>query len=390
MNVEQHPLWNYCKSDAQRKTLKAYLECGEHGRNTAKKLGITHQTVSATIKRIKYVASSKGYAPEHDWNEPVPDGFFVKGRSDFYQDGQLKHGWVKSQADAERQAELRNEFYAGLAKELKPLPPIKCAKRSGDDILNFIPIADPHFNLRTHIEAGAEEDWDLEKAEQVITAAYFRMLESMPDSRQCLIAVLGDYFHANGKSGTTPKSGHVLDISSHHQKAIEVGTRCLRRIIERAAETHQNVHLMVIEGNHDPDMSSFMRVMFDQLYSKNKRIHVNMDCSHFQSFRGGDNFIGMSHGDTKSATKPNELALVFADMDGYSESQFREIHTAHRHSYAVIPFHAGRVIQHATMIPRDNYAASHGYKNLREAVGRPYHKTYGPCNDHIERPLPVS
>ena len=46
--------------------------------------------------------ASRGWAPDHDWTHPVPDGHRVKGNSTLYDaDGELAKQWVKSERDSD-------------------------------------------------------------------------------------------------------------------------------------------------------------------------------------------------------------------------------------------------------------------------------------------------
>src|SRR5688572_16809390 len=80
----------------------------EHGSNraAAEALGMNESTLRRSLKSLERKAARNGIAPEHDMTRPVPDGYFVKGVSTYYdKDGNAAGQWVKSSIDHERQAE---------------------------------------------------------------------------------------------------------------------------------------------------------------------------------------------------------------------------------------------------------------------------------------------
>ena len=97
-----------------------------HGK-TCEQLGKNGTWVSRRLMRAKALglepnsaskaqAARYGYSPEHDMTKTVPDGYFVKGVSTYYDsEGEPKGQWVKSSIDHERQMEIFREAVAVLA-----------------------------------------------------------------------------------------------------------------------------------------------------------------------------------------------------------------------------------------------------------------------------------
>jgi hypothetical protein len=74
-----------------------YLDAIEkHGgqRKACKALGLTRSALQDSLNRLKIAAARKGYAPDHDMNKTVPDGYMVKGVEHVLRQGRQASGAV--------------------------------------------------------------------------------------------------------------------------------------------------------------------------------------------------------------------------------------------------------------------------------------------------------
>ena len=103
----EHPLLEFCATPRQRDIITlCYIE-GHSQYQAAKILDCTRNAIMCAIRDIKAKAQRRGYSPDHDWRNPVPDGHKIKGVSTFYdEDGVPIRQWVKSQTDEQRQFEI--------------------------------------------------------------------------------------------------------------------------------------------------------------------------------------------------------------------------------------------------------------------------------------------
>lgn len=356
----------------------AYLAVHEYGsaRAAEKALGLGHDSISAPVRRMKAYAASKGYAPENDMTRTVPDGFSVKGVSSYYDsDGQLKGQWVKSRADDERRIQLIREAFAAMAGELPRLPPVDAPPACLDSLANLYTFTDYHLGmLAWRLEGGA--DWDLKIAERMLLQAYEHMVSAAPAARVAIINIQGDFLHSDGLTPVTPTSGHVLDQDGRFSKIVQAAIRVIRRLCDLALMRHQEVHLILCEGNHDLASSVWLRHMFAALYDHEPRLSVNDSELPYYVYEHGKVMLAFHHGHMK---KNDQLPLLFAAQfpEVWGRTTRRYCHTGHRHHVEEKEHSGMTVTQHPTLAARDAYAARGGWFAERAAVAITYHKEHG-------------
>ena len=385
---EVSELEQWAATERQREALRAWEK---HDRNTthaAKELGVARETVRGMILSIKKRAAKAGYAPEHDYVHQVPDGYYAKGVSTQYVDGEVKSQWVKSQIDHDRQKELLEEAFQGLSTELPKREPVAPPLEKADpDLLNFFPITDAHLGMLAWGEECGD-DWDLTKGEASLCNGFARMVDAAPRAQECVIAQMGDYLHSDSLEPVTPTSGHVLDQDTRFPKLAAVAVKTLRTLIETALAKHERVRLIIAEGNHDIVSSIWLRVMFTALYEQEERLAIDQSILPYYDYRHGETFLGVHHGHLKGIEGKNgmNLALLFADGDNWAGTRYRYIHTGHKHATKEDEVHGAILQQHPTFAARDAYAARHGWKSIRKMSAISYHKKHGEYSRQIITP----
>jgi hypothetical protein len=155
-----------------------------------------------------------------------------------------------------------------------------------------------------------------------------------------------------------------------------VAVRILRRVINLALETHERVHVVCAEGNHDIASSGWLAIALDGIYEDNPRVMIEDSPLPFYRYRHGKVLLGFHHGHTKDRSS---LPMLFAQQfrAEWGETEHTYIHTGHRHHVDEKDSMGVRLVQHATLAARDAYAARHGYHAARQAVAITYHEDYG-------------
>lgn len=316
------------------------------------------------------------YPTSHD--EPIaPPGYMVKGTSTLYdaKTGEPIVQWVKTtQDDDAREAAIRAAVEA-MQDDVPRLPPMSSPALVTNSLCNLYTLTDCHMGmLAWHKEGGA--DWDLRIAERVLTGCFEQMVSSSPPARVGIVNQLGDFLHSDNLAPMTPTSGHLLDVDGRFSKIVGATIRVLRRIIDLALMRHQEVHLILAEGNHDIASSVWLRGMFTALYENEPRLTVNDSELPYYVYQHGKTMLGFHHGHMK---KNDSLPLTFASMypEMWGGTTKRYVHTGHRH-HKDEKEHAGvTVCQHPTLTARDAYAARHGYLSERAAMAITYHSSHG-------------
>lgn len=343
---------------------------------SARALGITKQTIQDVLKAVKKKAALQGYSPEHHMTRTVPDGMKLKGVSTYFNAaGEASGQWVKSAVDEQRQAEIRQAAWDAMAAELPKLKVSSTVTGANNDLCNLITFTDFHMGmLAWHKEGG--DDWDLKIAERVLWDSFSKMLSALPAASTCVLNIQGDFLHSDGLLPVTPAHKHVLDQDGRFSKIVAVAIRVLRRLINCALANHADVHLLIVEGNHDEASSVWLRQMFAALYEEETRLTVNDSELPFYVYQHGDVMLAFHHGHkVKNEQLPMLFAAQYASMWGATTKRY--CHTGHRHHLDEKEYSGMTVTQHPTLSARDAYAARGGWIAERAALGITYHKKHG-------------
>lgn len=339
-------------------------------------LGLHKDAPAKAVRRVRRRAAAQGYSPEHDMIRTAPDPFIVKGVSTYYnRDGKPTGQWVKSQLDRERHQEILRAAAEAMAEDLPRLDPIERPSQTQDELCNLYTFTDCHMGmLAWHKEAG--DDWDIRIAEHTLVGCFEQMIAAAPAARIGIVNQLGDFLHYDSLTAVTPTNGHILDADGRFSKMVSATIRTLRRIIDIALMRHDEVHVILAEGNHDMASSVWLRHMFKALYENEPRVTINNNELPYYVYRHGTVMLGFHHG---HLSKNNQLPLLFAAQypEIWGATTKRYVHSGHQH-HKDEKEHAGvTVVQHPTLAARDAYAARGGWIAEREATAMTYHSRFG-------------
>lgn len=372
-------------TENQKLVLDAVKEHGTQAK-AAQALGINIRSLERTIQRIKKAQARQGYAPEHDMVKTCPDGYFVKGVSTLYTNGedgtQVSAQWVKTQADAQRQEELIKEAVEAWCDEAKgAIKPVKSKQAQHDaDLLTIYPLGDPHFGMYAWGEETGK-DFDLEIAESQLFAAIDYLVDKSPASKRGVLCNLGDMFHSDNMDGVTARSGHSLDMDGRLQKVIQVGVRALRRCIHRMLEKHDQVEVVNAPGNHDHVLALALNVMMANIYESEPRVTVYSAPTMRHYIQHGKVLIGIVHG---HQTRDNDLGAIMATEKAqeWGQTEYRYFYRGHHHQDKVTELRGCKVEQFRTLAPKDAYASSGGYLSGQDMKAIVHHANHGEIARH--------
>jgi hypothetical protein len=300
----------------------------------------------------------------------------LKGTSTLYgEDGKAKLQWVKTNADQEALYAAQKAALAAMCEQITPLPKITAPRHLDKDLATLYTMTDCHIGmLAWDKETGA--DWDLTIAETALTGTLFQMITAAPAAAVGILNQLGDFLHFDSLSPMTPTNHHILDADSRYQKVVMVAVRILRRVISAMLEKHATVHVEMKEGNHDPAGSVWLRIMFAELYKQNARVSINLSPNPYTMLVHGSTLLGFYHG---HLAKLSQLPILYAAQfpKEWGATEFRYIHTGHKHHVEEKEHPGVKVIQHPTLAAPDAYAARGGWLSKRQATSMTYHLTKG-------------
>jgi hypothetical protein len=364
----------------QTEILDALQTHGSHGK-AARALGCHKSLITQAIRSLRQKAAVQGFSPDHGLTEVIAPGYTGRGHSTMYRvdpaTGKKEPvlQWVKTRADdAARQAFI-DEAMAAAAESLPRVLPVAAPAASESRLLNLFTISDAHLGaLCWHEEGG--ENWDLKIAEKTIVEAFGHMMATAPRAKVAVVNQLGDLLHHDSFKAVTPASGHLLDADGRFRKMARVAIRVLRQIIDMALASHDIVHVVCAEGNHDEASSGWLAELLVAVYENEPRITIDDSPLPYYRYRFGKVFLGFHHGHLRAK---ESLPLLFVQQfrDEWGATSHSYIHTGHRHHAEEKDVMGIRLVEHATLAARDAYAARHGYMAARQALVITYHQEYG-------------
>lgn len=370
----------------QKQVLEALIQNNGNFSATATQLNIARTTVQSTFKSVKKKAALKGYAPEADMVHSTVDPFIVKGISTLYDHtGEIKAQWVKTEANKEKIEEIQKSIIQAMIDEIPRLTSLpKPTKILNYNLCNVYTLTDCHVGaLCWKDESG--NDWDLEIAEKTLTECFIALINSSPDAKIGVVAQLGDFLHQDNITALTPTSGHLLDSAARFPKIVEIAVKILRKAVDAALLKHEEVIVLMAEGNHDISSSIWLRTLFKAIYENEPRVKVINDVLPYYTYQHGETMIAWHHGHLK---KNDHLPLFFAAHSPkiWGSTTKRYAHTGHRHHIEEKEHSGMTVIQHSTLAARDAYAARGGWMSDRQALAITYHRKFGEVGRVTIRP----
>jgi hypothetical protein len=367
-------LYKYC-TPRQKQILEA-IELHGGAKAASIAMGINVGGASDAYIAVKKKAALQGYAPDNDFTRPVPDGYVAKGVSTYYNaEGKPSGQWVKASMSHQALVDAIRETIDGFKDDIPPSSVIVAPDASEEHLCNLYTFTDYHLGmLAWHKEGGS--DWNISIAEQTIIAALAKMIDQSPKAHTAVINIQGDFLHTDGKTPVTPASKHVLDADSRFPKIRRAAIRIIRSLVTMSLQRHQEVHLIIAEGNHDEESAGWLADLFAVHYEDEDRVTVNDSVLPFYVLEWGNTMLGIHHG---HKVKNESLPLLFAAQfpQEWGRTTRREIHCGHRHHRDEKEYNGVTVVQHPTLAARDAYAARGGWIADRAAWAITYHKKYG-------------
>ena len=368
----------FCQSERQAQVISLRAQ-GMTAEKAAEVMGINKRNAIAMCSRVKAVAAKQGYSPEHDMVHTVPDNFSVSGTSTLYKDGEPIMQWVKSKNDAIAMFEQALEsFKEGLIEDVhgKARPVQKPTEDKDPNLLASYLIGDHHLGMVAWTPETGDDNYDIDISTKLLFNAVDTLTSMSSHADTGILLNLGDMMHANNLKNQTGSQTHTLDVDGRMGKAIRAVGQMYKRLITRMLEAHNEVWVINVRGNHDPDSSLWLNEMVKMYYENEPRVHVFDNYNKFLHFRWGYNLVALHHGDkinvqrlyekiTSSLAKEwGESKYRFAWTGHIHHKQAHEIGGLHHESWNVLP-------------PTDSYHSEHLYGSSRSMTTVLLHKEFG-------------
>jgi len=141
-------------------------------------------------------------------------------------------------------------------------------------------------------------------------------------------------------------------------------------------EKHNQVWLVNVRGNHDPDAALWLNEVMRLYFEEDPRVKVFDNASKFVWWQWGKNLIVTHHGDRiKMANLHGSIVSNLRKQWGESDHTFvwtGHIHHKNQEEYSGALFESWNILA-----PADSYHAGAGYASSRSMTCVILHKLYG-------------
>lgn len=306
----------------------------------------------------------------------APEGYRLKGVSTLT-NIEGRPTWVKTTEDPRA---LRDAFEDVLT-DLPRAPLIDPPETVDQDLMNVIPLGDPHLGMLSWApETG--EDFDLDIATDNLLAGADWLMGRIPLASVCLLINCGDFFHSDNMDARTARSGHQLDVDGRWPKILRAGVALMCQIIERALETHPFVIVRNEIGNHDDHSAIMLSIALGMRYADNPRVHIEQSPSKYWYHRFGRCLIGTTHGNGVKLADLGEI-MAFDRAEDWGETLFRHWYVGHVHHESVKERRGVVVETFRTLAARDAWHHAAGYRSGRDMRCDTWHREFGLEARHI-------
>ena len=372
-------LLEFATSDAQRETCKAVMV---HGSNTkaATALGKGRRGVDKIMNRLEERAASKAVAPHKSVDRETMAGFEAKRVSTAYkEDGTVALQWVIQEPEKRDMKTKLAHMIDGMQDDLTGFKTaVKAPKKVNSDYLAMYMMGDHHFGLLADSEtkmAGDEDDWDVKIATSILLDSTNRLASRVGDAEIGVLLNVGDFFHADSSANTTTK-GTPVDVDTRIGKTFKLAGRLFQTLINKMLETHKEVVVINVRGNHDSDMACHLSSCIELLYAKEKRVNVLPNYSKFIHYQWHNNLFVFHHGDRMKHEQILQAVIKNLD-DEWSQSKNRYCHLGHIHHHTAREVGSMHFEHWGSLTATDQWHSDSGYGAERSMTAVVYHKDTG-------------
>ena len=343
----------------------------------AEALGVSVRTVKDRLERARY-ARQRVAAEKHQSLDPeIASRLASRGLTDLRG---LHSGWLIDKDDNGAGQSLY--FYLGPDQEridfaeavrnvladIEPLAPISVPPLIGADCCNLLPLADLH--------CGGE--YGNEEYEAKLIDLIDRIVSRLPPAEKAVVVELGDLLDANDHKGVTPASGNNCDVvRDDHFGQMKMAIRVMTHAIRRLAETHAEVEVHMMRGNHDE--TSFMGVMLalGAFFKDSAHVNIIESVEDYRVIEWGGCAVFPNHGDRAKWEQLRDVWVTdFADQWAAAKV-CRLIWTAHFHSLKSQELAGVTCVGHRSTAKGNRYVHLNGWRSKRGICAVTLHKTEG-------------
>jgi hypothetical protein len=210
-------------------------------------------------------------------------------------------------------------------------------------------------------------------------------VKALYDIDRIVFPISNDFFHTdNYQHQTTNGTPQETIVDYAHE--YELGFALLVDTITALKNLCKEVHVILVQGNHDRTKSYYLAHALDVYFSTNHNVYFDREHDVVKATMVGDTFIGYHHGNCKI----EDLPLLFATHPDYSQmfgcAKYREVHTGDKHHYMAKEVKGVRIQQMPSLSGTDRWHQDNNYvHSVRAALALVYDKVLGKVCEFEER-----
>ena len=375
--ISPQELLRFASNDRQIEVIKAVVEHGSNNK-ASKALGCGRRTIDIMLKRLEARAASKAVAPHKSVDRETMEGFEAKRVSTAYKsDGTVALQWVIQEPEKRDMKAKLDQMIDGIKDDLNGFKTaVKPPKKVNSDYLAMYMIGDHHFGMLADSETKMDnDDWDIKIATSILLESTNRLAARVGDAEVGVLFNAGDFFHADNSFNTTTK-GTPVDVDTRIGKTFRLAGRLFQTLINKMLETHKEVVVINVRGNHDSDMACHLSSCIELLYAKEKRVNVLPNYSKFIHYQWHNNLFVFHHGDRMKHEQILQAVIKNLD-DEWSQSKNRYCHLGHIHHHVAREVGSMHFEHWGSLTSTDQWHSDSGYGAERSMTAVVYHKDTG-------------
>jgi len=374
-STEQH--LDYCNTENQTQIIKMRIS-GMSNVEIGAELGRDPKRISEIVQKVHRRAAASGIAPDQNLNREVAPGFTTKRVSTAYNtEGEIVLQWHIQEPERQKIEELVDQFVEGFKDEVRGIhTPIDPPRSTDDDLMVAYLIGDHHLGMLAHHSETMGDDYDVKISQNLLENAIDRLVGSAPSGEVGVLVNLGDFMHINDSTSSTPNSKNLLDSDGRYSKTIRAASNVIKRTVLRMLEKHNQVWLVNVRGNHDPDAALWLNEVMRLYFEDDPRVKVFDNASKFIWWQWGKNLVVTHHGDRiKMSNLHGSIVSNLRQEWGESDHTFvwtGHIHHKNQEEYGGALFESWNILA-----PADAWHSGSGYASSRSMTCVILHKLYG-------------
>ena len=374
-STEQH--LDFCNTENQTQIIKMRIS-GMSNVEIGAELGRDPKRISEIVQKVHRRAAASGIAPDQNLNREVAPGFTTKRVSTAYNtEGEIVLQWHIQEPERQKIEELVDQFVEGFKDEVTGIhTPIDPPSSTDDDLMVSYLIGDHHLGMLAHHTETMGDDYDVKISQSLLENAIDRLVGSAPSGEVGVLVNLGDFMHINDSTSSTPNSKNLLDSDGRYSKTIRAASNVIKRTVLRMLEKHNQVWLVNVRGNHDPDAALWLNEVMRLYFEDDPRVKVFDNASKFIWWQWGKNLVVTHHGDRiKMSNLHGSIVSNLRQEWGESDHTFvwtGHIHHKNQEEYGGALFESWNILA-----PADAWHSGSGYASSRSMTCVILHKSFG-------------